>query len=98
MADDVIEHLLRRAGFGVSSDDAVFGGLSYASAVDRLLNYDSIPDDVDTKIGQPGFVGTTSNGPFSPNTVITDARQRWLFRMLHTERPLQEKMTLFWHN
>jgi uncharacterized protein (DUF1800 family) len=99
MADEVIAHLLRRAGFGVSSDDlATFGALSYAGAVDRLMNYASIPDDVDTKIGQPGFVGTTSSGPFSPNTVVTDARQRWLFRMLHTNRPLQEKMTLFWHN
>ena len=99
MADDVIAHLLRRAGFGASSDDlATFGALSHGNAVDRLINYDSIPDDVDTKIGQAGFVGTTSNGPFSPNTVVNDARQRWLFRMLHTNRPLQEKMTLFWHN
>jgi uncharacterized protein (DUF1800 family) len=99
MADQLIAHLLRRAGFGASSDDlATFGGLSYASAVDRLVNYASIPDDVDTKIGRPGFLGTTSNGPFSPNTVVNDARQRWLFRMLHTNRPLQEKMTLFWHN
>ena len=37
-------------------------------------------------------------GPFSPHTSILDARQRWLFRMLHSNRPLQEKMTLFWHN
>ena len=29
---------------------------------------------------------------------MNDARQRWLFRMLHSNRPLQEKMTLFWHN
>src|SRR5581483_1264430 len=43
-------------------------------------------------------IGTTSRGAFSPNTVIDDARQRWLFRMIHSERPLQEKMTLFWHN
>jgi uncharacterized protein (DUF1800 family) len=40
----------------------------------------------------------TSRGPFSPNTDLADARQRWLFRMLHTNRPLQEKMTLFWHD
>ena len=99
MADPRIQHLLRRAGFGASADDlAVFGDLSYGSAVARLVNYESIPDDVDGKIGQPGYVGTTSNGPFSPNTVINDARQRWLFRMLHSARPLQEKMTLFWHN
>jgi len=99
MADDSIAHLLRRAGFGASSDDlAIFNNLSYNQAVDRLLNYDSIPDDVDSKIGQVGFMGTTSNGAFSPNTVVNDARQRWLFRMVHTNRPLQEKMTLFWHN
>src|SRR5215831_10058360 len=99
MADDLIEHLLRRAGFGASSDDeATFGPLSLANAVTRLINYESIPDDVDSKIGQPGFLGTTSSGPFSLTTVITDARQRWLFRMVHSNRPLQEKMALFWHN
>jgi len=99
MADDSVTHLLRRAGFGASSEDlAAFDNLSYNAAVDRLLNYDAIPDDVDSKIGQIGFMGTTSNGAFSPRTVINDARQRWLFRMVHSNRPLQEKMTLFWHN
>jgi len=99
MTDDSIAHLLRRAGFGASASDlATYGAMSYGAAVDRLINYDSIPDDVDTKIGQAGFTGTTSSGPFSPNTVINDARQRWLFRMIHSDRPLQEKMTIFWHN
>ncbi len=94
-----MDHLLRRAGFGASGDElAAYDRLSYSQAVDQLVNYDSIPDDVDAKIGQPGYVGTTSNGAFSPDTVITDARQRWLFRMIHSNRPLQEKMTLFWHN
>jgi len=95
----LLQHLLRRAGFGASAADlATFGGLSYAQAVDRLVNYDQIPDDVDSKIGQAGYVGTTSNGQFSPNAVLSDAQQRWLFRMTHSQRPLQEKMTLFWHN
>ena len=35
---------------------------------------------------------------FAPSTAINDARHRWLFRMLYTRRPLQEKMALFWHN
>jgi len=97
--DPLLAHLLRRTGFGASPDDlAAFEPLSYAQAVDHLVNYQSIPDTVDSHIGQPGYVGTTSNGAFSPNTVITDAQQRWLFRMLHSQRPLQEKMTLFWHN
>src|SRR5713101_8291211 len=97
--DRSLEHLLRRVGFGATSDDlAAIGNLSYAQAVDRLLNYDAIPDTVDDNIGKAGYVGTTSRGAFSPNTVVDDARQRWLFRMLHSDRPLQEKMTLFWHN
>src|SRR5579872_4924644 len=72
--------------------------MSVPQAIDTLLNYQSIPDDVDSKIQQPGYVGITTTGPFSPDTNINDARQRWLFRMVHTNRPLQEKMTLFWHN
>jgi len=97
--DLVIAHLLRRAGFGASGAElAAYSQLSYAAAVDRLINYDALPDAVDANIGKPGFVGTTSRGAFSPNTVPDDARQRWLFRMVHSDRPLQEKMTLFWHN
>ena len=96
---ELIEHLLRRAGFGASSTElAAYSAMSYSQAVDRLVNYEAIPDTVDSNIGKSGYVGTTSRGQFSPNTVADDARQRWLFRMLHSERPLQEKMTLFWHN
>jgi uncharacterized protein (DUF1800 family) len=95
-----VEHLLRRAGFGARQDELdAFSPLGRFGAVDQLVNYDRIADDVDAKINQPGYVGiTASTGPFSPNSNINDARQRWLFRMLHTNRPLQEKMTLFWHN
>src|SRR6267378_3464342 len=97
--DLVIAHLLRRAGFGASGAElAAYSQLSYTAAVDRLINYEALPDTVDANIGKPGFVGTTSRGAFSPNTVPDDARQRWLFRMVHSDRPLQEKMTLFWHN
>jgi uncharacterized protein (DUF1800 family) len=49
-------------------------------------------------IGTAGYVQMTINGAFSPQSNIGHARQRWLFRMVHTNRPLQEKMTLFWHN
>ena len=97
----LIQHFLRRVGFGARPDefDAISRNVTTAQqAIDLALNYQSVPDDVDSKIGQAGYVGMTSNGPFSPATTLTDARQRWLFRMLHTNRPLQEKMTLFWHN
>jgi uncharacterized protein (DUF1800 family) len=74
--------------------------MPYPAAVERLLNYEDIPDEVDSKIGQAGYVGVTARavGGFQPQLNIDDARQRWLFRMVHSERPLQEKMALFWHN
>ncbi len=98
-SDRGLDHLLRRAGFGASTSElATYSRLSYGQAVDRLVNYEALPDTVDSNIGKPGYVGTTSRGQFSPNTVPDDARQRWLFRMVHSDRPLQEKMTLFWHN
>src|SRR5581483_4643549 len=66
--------------------------------VDTLVNYDEVADSVDGFIGAPGYVGMTILGAFSPQSNIGHARQRWLFRMVHSDRPLQEKMTLFWHN
>jgi uncharacterized protein (DUF1800 family) len=98
--DQQMEHLLRRAGFGARPDELdTYRALSFNGAIDRLINYERLADDVDSKIFQPGYVGVTARGgPLIPQSNITDARQRWLFRMVHTNRPLQEKMTLFWHN
>jgi uncharacterized protein (DUF1800 family) len=97
--DPQIEHLLRRAGFGARPDELQrLGEYSVSQAVEYLVNYDDVPDDVDSHIGESGYSGMTSVGGFAPQSRVTDARQRWLFRMVHTNRPLQEKMTLFWHN
>ncbi len=94
-----VDHLLRRAGFGASvSELATYNGLSLSNAIEALVQFERTSDDVDSKIGQPEYVSVTARGQFSPNTVIDDARQRWLFRMVHSRRPLQEKMALFWHN
>jgi uncharacterized protein (DUF1800 family) len=99
LRDPLIEHLLRRAGFGASAADLdAYSDLGFATALDRLINYESIFDDVDQRIGEPGYVAVTARAGFAPSSNITDARQRWLFRMVHTKRPLQEKMALFWHN
>ncbi len=95
-----IDHLLRRAAFGATPDDlAVYGELSLSQAIDRLIEFDRLPDDIDSRVGTDGYLGvTTRGGQYSPNTVINDSRQRWLFRMVHSPRQLQEKMALFWHN
>ena len=94
-----IEHLLRRAGFGASQAQVdAYADMGFRSAVTDLVDYQRYEDDVDELIGRPGFVGVTARGAFLPAENITDARQRWLFRMVHSRRALQEKMALFWHN
>jgi len=97
----MLEHILRRMGFGASPAElSALAGVSADTLVDRLLNYEPQSTDHDSKIGLPEYVGiTTQSGrPFSANILINDARQRWLFRMIHSQRPLEEKMALFWHN
>ena len=49
-----IDHLLRRAGFGVSAADVdTFRDMSLAQAVAHLVDYEGRPDDVDARIGRP---------------------------------------------
>jgi uncharacterized protein (DUF1800 family) len=97
-----LAHLFRRAGFGATPEELDQYGrlafLGYSQAVARLLDYADIPDAVDGFISRAGYVGITASGEFLPAANIGHARQRWLFRLVHTARPLQEKMALFWHN
>src|SRR5258705_3148534 len=94
-----IDHLLRRAGFGVSSADAeIFRDMSPGAAVAYLVDYEGRTDDVDARIGRPDHAQVAVKDLFAPDVDIQDARQRWLFRLIHSRRPLQEKMALFWHN
>jgi uncharacterized protein (DUF1800 family) len=90
MAQDTrIQHLLRRAGFGATAAEAAhYSRQGFTATVDELIDFRRIPDDVDSR----------SPVALSPSTAINDARYRWLFRMVNSRRPLQEKMALFWHN
>lgn len=81
-------HLLRRAGFGASPAEVEqFTAMGYQAAVDWLLFYDDRPDAALEKL--PTFSFDT--------TKREDLKRWWLLRMRYTDRPLQEKMTLFWH-
>src|SRR5262245_53044453 len=96
-----IDHLLRRAGFGVSAAEVdTYRDMSFSQAVAHLVDYEGRPDDVDARIGREDHarVNASNRDLFSPDIDIDDARQRWMLRMIHSRRPLQEKMTLFWHN
>ena len=82
-------HLLRRAGFGASPDElSTYRDLGYSGAVDRLINYQQVSED------------NTENRLKALNLNLAkplDQQRWWLLRMAWTQRPLLEKMTLFWH-
>jgi uncharacterized protein (DUF1800 family) len=89
--DARIQHLLRRAGFGSTAAEAArYSQRGFTAAVAELVDYQRVPDDVDARFNP--------SEPLAPSSAINDARQRWLFRMVNSARPLQEKMALFWHN
>src|SRR5690348_5226053 len=86
----LISHLLRRAGFGATPAELdQYAHLGYQGAVEQLLSYDQTPDD------EPAF--DTSQEPARGRQGIGQLQLWWLSRKLTTKRPLQEKMTLFWH-
>jgi hypothetical protein len=95
-----VEHVLRRVGFGASeAEREQFSRYTYPIAVSVLTNFNPDETNVDDKIGTSGHVIVNPSGrPFSPNVNLADARNRWLFRMVHSPAPLQEKMALIWHH
>ena len=88
-----IAHLLRRAGFGATEAELdQYTPLGFAGAVDRILNLEQVDDSATDQLLAPL---TTDLGD---RKKIEAAKFWWVNRMLYTQRPLQEKMTLFWHN
>ena len=84
-----IGHLLRRAGFGATPDElTMYRNLGFNGAVDHLINYQQVSDDdMENRLKA---LNINLNLP-------TDQQRWWLLRMALTQRPLMEKMTLFWH-
>ncbi len=84
-------HLLRRAGFGGTPDDldlATQRGMK--DTVAWLVDIGEGRDTLDT-------VARNLHTMFSRDTRAV-LRGRWIFRMINTPRPLEEKLTLFWHS
>ena len=84
-------HLLRRAGFGASYQrltDAL--AHSPAQVIAGLFDFDPTVDPLNDVLDQlQGFISFKELKPV----------QEWCFyRMLNNQHPLQEKLTLFWHN
>ncbi len=88
-----IGHLLRKAGFGTSAQDmALYQSLGFEGSVDRLLNYQQVNDGAMEGRLNALNLQLSGRGP-----AIANIQRWWILRMAWTQRPLLEKMTLFWH-
>ena len=87
----LLGHLMRRAGFGAPyAELEARAARGYQATVEELLHPES-QDAVDIELlyrfipGYEGALGPPLN------------QAEWVYRMINTQRPLEEKMALFWH-
>ena len=88
----LVAHLLRRAGFGASRDELErYAAKRYPEIVEDLLHPERFSEPQDDVLRR-----------YYPELLYMDAYTtwigRWIYRMVNTQRPLEEKMALFWHH
>lgn len=87
-----MRRLFWRAGFGATKKEAAYWARrSKAQTISWLLNGGAGPK---IKLPAPRVEGR----PLDPYNEYGDDVLWWLDKMIRTPRPLQEKMTLFWHD
>src|SRR6266540_6494844 len=93
--DDIalMAHLMRRAGFGATRDELEARvARGYEATVEELLNPDTQPpvDAYSLLRYQPASLLPGGQPPMG--------HVNWLYYLVNTKRPLEEKMALFWHH
>jgi uncharacterized protein (DUF1800 family) len=88
---ELMAHLYRRAGFGATRDQLEAAlARGYEATVEELLNPELSPPLEEDLIYRywPDMKEARQIDP---------AQSLWVYRMINTQRPLEEKMALFWH-
>jgi Protein of unknown function (DUF1800) len=93
--DDIalMAHLMRRAGFGASRDEIeARAWKGYEATVEELLHPELQPpvDPYTLLRYQPASLLPGGQPPMG--------NVNWMYHLVNTKRPLQEKMALFWHH
>ena len=88
----LMAHLLRRAGFGANRDELEeYLAMGYEGAVETLLNPsdpDNMPDDLIRRY----------HVEQSELRDLPGSAAYWMYRMISTSCPMEEKIALFWHS
>lgn len=89
----LMAHLMRRAGFGASRDELeTRAARGYEATVEELLDADSQPP-VD-----PYTLLRYQPASLLPGGVPPMGNVNYVYYLVTSKRPLQEKMALFWHH
>ncbi len=87
----LIAHLARRAGFGATRAELeALSAKGYEAIVDDLLHPEYFPD-VEEDVLKRYYLELTYQDSLPAQT------GHWMYRMINTVRPLEEKIALFWH-
>ena len=87
----LMAHLMRRAGFGATRDELEARvAKGYEATVEELIHPED-HYDMDLDLMKRYRAGWHSQ------VNIEATKESWIYRMINTGRPLQEKMALFWH-
>jgi len=94
MADQAIAlmaHLMRRAGFGASyAEVEARAAKGYEATVEELLHPEAQPElDYDVMLRY--------KTEWVNKNALEGQQEEWVFRMINSTRPLEEKVALFWH-
>jgi uncharacterized protein (DUF1800 family) len=101
-----LKHLFARAGFGMRFDDAaVLGSADIKHAVNKLFKAVETDNPINIVTGDTDYDMLVKGDLASKKEFLQQQRQQekdlnlaWISQMSTTAAPLQEKMTLFWHN
>ena len=87
----LMAHLWRRAGFGAPYQElSTRAALGYEATVEELLHPEEQPE-LDLALPLRYFT------EWKLMASTDDAQEYWAYRMINSQRPLQEKLSLFWH-
>ena len=87
----LLAHLMRRAGFGATYEELeACLEEGYEATVERLLHPENAPA-WDDALFRRYHVDQNSL------MLIESSQSYWLYRMINSKRPLEEKIALFWH-
>ena len=90
----LMAHLMRRAGFGASRGELEErAAKGYEATVEELLE----PEVHGIPPFHEGILYRHFHGFRNPGNPL-NMQSNWMYRMINSPRPLEEKMVLFWHH